>query len=245
MFRIQWLNPLLLVGLLACQPVDEALPSASATAFFPLELGTVRHFQVDSIVWVATPRGLRRDTIRTWVQERLSDTLRSLSGEKLWRVERRECRDTTQPWLLRQVFWETATPTGWHRQEGAWVLQWAVFPLQKGIQWSFTPRNAPQQTLRLGNQEVAPYPDLRAALVFFDQPWTAPSGQNHPHCLQIRLQGPRNDLAQREGFAIFARDHGLIYRTFTALNTPCTTCAPQSWYDKAQSGFKVEEIRLD
>lgn len=107
-----------------------------AHAYYPLRLGEIRLFALDSLVFDPAPSGTRIDSSRTYAMEIVKDTLRDLSGNSYYRVERYERKDSIAPWKISRVATERLDGQRLVRTEDNLPLVKMVFPPSLGLTWN-------------------------------------------------------------------------------------------------------------
>ncbi|MEO6037675.1 MAG: hypothetical protein ABIQ93_04620, partial [Saprospiraceae bacterium] len=130
---------LIMLFLAACGDRQIAIPKPQDQehyAYFPLQIGKYIVFAVDSIVYDFGPGGgIVQDSSHTLRREEITDTLRDLTGQLLYRIERSERPDVNAPWELRNITTAARTGSQAIRTEDNFRFLKLIFPMDKRSEW--------------------------------------------------------------------------------------------------------------
>jgi hypothetical protein len=227
----------------SCSSVLDDSTDLAQEQYYPLAIGLERNFQVDSIFFTPKFGGVNIDSSSTLVREHLTDTLRTLTKELAFRVERYERRKSSDPWVLRKVFTEMRSGQRLIRDEDNLPLIKMIFPLQVQQKWNSTAYLDPTQTVKVRNQFLEIFKGWESNLTEWQNVWQM-NGKTYEQTLNIQTADYENALELRKGMERYARGLGLIYRELQVLDTQCINCQGQTWERKAQRGFILRQRRF-
>jgi hypothetical protein len=201
--------------------------------YYPIALGQVRVFQVDSIVFDPLGAGVKVDSTRSYLREVVSDTFRNATGELSYRILRYTRKTLQDPWIFNQTGQEVMGETNLRVQEAGFNLVKLAFPPLQGKAWSSTPYVTPESRVLVAGDPIELFKGWRnARITAFDVQW-----ENYPQSLEVQYGNYENAIELRKGVERYATGIGLVFREFSALNTQCVACRGQSWRQKASTGF--------
>lgn len=233
----------LLFGLAACTPTpDPYTPPDDGFDYFPLEVGAVHEFALDSMLFDTVLGQRVIDTVRLEVRLVLTDTMHDQSGRVWYRYERYERpRGSTIPWQPRLA-------GAWHNdgtrlieREAGFDLVLMVFPLSENATWNPTAAIDPSSTVTVRGEPVEVFKGWHGRVEATGQPDTIGT-RFWPETARLTLADETNLIERRYARDIYARGTGLVYRRREILDSQ--NLDPDTpWPDKAQKGFIVEMWR--
>ena len=240
--RVLWL---VVVGVLGfgCSKTDSGTIDLSQEQYYPLNVGLERFFQIDSIFFVSKAGGVFRDSASVQVRERVADTLRSLSGELVYRIEHFERQKPSEPWVLRKVVSEYRSQNRLIRTEDNLPLIKMVFPLHLHQKWGSTVFLDPVLRVTVRGQPLELFKGWASELSEWQSTWHM-GGKKYEQTLTIQTANFENALELRQGLERYTQGVGLIYRELQILDTQCLNCQGQTWEKKAQRGFILRQCRI-
>ncbi|MBV6428829.1 MAG: hypothetical protein KIPDCIKN_03366 [Haliscomenobacter sp.] len=216
-----------------------------AYAYFPLRIGEIRLFAQDSLVFDPAPSGTRIDSTRTYVMEILRDTLRDLSGNPYYRIERYERKDSVAPWKLNRVATERLDGQRLVRTEDNLPLVKMIFPLFFGQTWNALVFVGENRKVEVAGETLEMFKGWSPRIEEFDAPFSY-AGKTYASTLGITVANFDSKIELRHIKERYAKEVGLVYRELFILDTQCiAACQNQTWEKKAEKGFILREWRLN
>lgn len=213
--------------------------------YFPLRLGETRLFALDSLVFDPAPSGTRIDSTRTYVMEILRDTLRDLSGNPYYRIERYERKDSVAPWKLNRVATERLDGQRLVRTEDNLPLVKMVFPPSFGLTWNALVFAGENRKVEVAGETLEMFKGWSPRMEEFDAPFSY-AGRTYASTLGINVADFDSKIELRRIKERYAKEVGLVYRELYILDTQCiAACQNQPWEKKAEKGFILREWRLN
>ena len=238
---------ILAAGLLAtCDKSEtETLNLDYGYDYFPLEPGREYVYEVDSIVFQETVGGIRPDTSRTFLMERVVDSLLDGAGETVYRIERLERRNAEDPWTVKNIWTASRNARQAFRTEDNLRFIKLIFPVKTGLNWdgnAFVPEGIEYTG---SSRLVEIYKGWDYNLLSVDEPATV-GNMSFDRVATVSLADFESIIEYRYAIEQYARGVGLIYREMFIADTQCTfccggdtgaACQGLSWEDKAEHGF--------
>lgn len=235
------LIPLFLILLIsACEESVETITFAGE-AYYPLELGDVKVFEVDSILYY---NGGKQDSIHSFIKEEIVDETIDAAGVAMYKIEVSTRRLVDDPWQITDVYSASKDEDGAYRTEENRRLQVLQFPLIKGRTW--------QPTLAFNENEFYTIPGGEMMQIY--RYW-----ENKVITLDSTVQinntvfddvvvvampdDTINKLERRYVQELYAKDIGLIASTREILEDQQRL--DTAWHVKAQKGFIVRQQLID
>lgn len=231
-------------------PPDDNLAAEQYT-YFPLEIGKFVVYQVDSVVYdFATGGGTVRDSSRTFVREEITDTLRDLSDQLLYKVERYERVREDQPWVLHSIGTASRNASQAIRTENNLRFLKLVFPMDRRSEWDGHLWIDKNREIEIAGERMRPFTNWRYEVDTIDRP--AVVGQFAFDSTLIVTEADDNNVIERRySRARYAKHVGLVWRKQWILdsqycnrNPPPADCATRPWEIKAERGYILRQTVL-
>lgn len=239
----------------ACGPGEPGGPAADPAeqyAYFPLAIGKSVTYTVDSIRYDPAPDGnIRRDSVRVFLRETITDTLRGNGGQLLFVVERQERRADTAAWALKNVWSAVRTTTQAIRTEDNLRFLRLVFPFDSRTAWDGNVWIDPDQEIEIAGETLRPFANWLYRVDSLDLPGTV--GAFVFDSLLVVTETDEDNLFERRlSRAKYAKNVGLVWREQWIMDSQyCNRvptppdCATKPWPEKAEKGFIVRQVMLD
>ena len=220
-------------------------------AYFPLEIGKFVVYQVDSVVYDFAPGGgVVRDSSRTFVRELVADTLRDLTGQLLYSVERYERSSPDHPWTLRSVGTAARSADQAIRTENNLRFLKLVFPMDRRSEWDGNIWIDVNREIEIAGERMRPFSNWQYEVDTIDRP--AVVGQfAFDSTLVVTEADDNNVIERRYSRARYAKHIGLVWREQWILdsqycnsNPPPADCATRPWEIKAERGYILRQVVL-
>ncbi len=255
MFRLFAVCFLALLLLAACGERSITPPRESQAeeqhAYFPLKIGKFVVYQVDSVVYdFATGGGVVRDSSRTFVRELVADTLRDLTGQLLYTVERYERSSSDQAWELRSISTAARSADQAIRTENNLRFLKLVFPMDRRSEWNGNIWIDVNQEIEIAGERMRPFTNWQYEVDTIDRP--ALVGQFAFDSTLIVTEADDNNVIERRySRTRYAKHVGLVWREqwildsqYCNTNPPPADCATRPWEKKAERGYILRQIVL-
>lgn len=239
---------LLLNLLIGCQSKSEfepPLPRLGET-YMPLSIGKFIEYEADSVIYDPQPNNaIKIDTIRFWVRDVITDSLRDASGQMTYTIEHFQRKDTAQAWQIKRV-WSAA-----HREDyverSEENLRYLKIPqiFQEKMAWNAHVFISSDLEIKVADEAMQP----------FSKKWTFNiesfgkaenvNNKNYSDVLTIKGQtDPRIFNERRYTLEKYAKGIGLIFKETYILDTQNANTA-LTWERRAERGFifRLKAIR--
>lgn len=245
---------LLLLSAAAWQGCERTVaePMPDGYEYFPLSVGRYWVYQIDSTIFDPSASGTQIDTLRRWVREEIVDTLLSLDGEVLYRVERTLRLADTLPWQIDKILALSRDGQRAYRLEDNLRTVDMVFPIRVQQRWTPTVFLDENLSVSIAGEPVQVFKGWRAVTLAIDEVRQV-GNQTFTDVLSLRLADFENLLEYRFATAQYAPGTGLIYRELWAVDTQCQvccngnfgTCEGLPWMAKAERGFVLRQTLVE
>ncbi|MBK6948714.1 MAG: hypothetical protein IPH16_12260 [Haliscomenobacter sp.] len=216
-----------------------------AHSYYPLRLGEIRLFALDSLIFDPAASGTRIDSSRTYVMEIVRDTLRDLSGNPYYRIERYERKDSVAPWKISRVATERLDGQRLVRTEDNLPLVKIVFPPSLGLTWNALVFVGENRKVEVAGESLEMFKGWSPRIEAYDAPFSY-AGKAYATTLGVMVADFDSKIELRHIKERYAKEIGLVYRELYILDTQCiATCQNQPWEKKAEKGFILREWRLN
>lgn len=232
----------MLLGLMSCSPDKDFLPPEAGYEYFPLEFGQSRTYIVDSILLDPVAGGVRRDTIRTFLREVVTDTFRHPEGMLLFSVEQSVRRSDTLDWQLSGVVFRSVDAYRAESWQGSLRFIELSFPLAPGKQWDGLAYVSPFSPVFVAGEPLYPFTFSPFEVVELNKPLEVGFTRYERTC---RVEAISSNLIEyRRWTAVYAFGIGLIVREFEVLDTQVLD-ASLGWEEKAEKGLIYRQYLVE
>lgn len=229
------------------EPPDNDL-AESQYAYFPLRIGKYAEYRVDSVVFDFAPGGgTVRDSSTTLVREVVADTLRDLTGQLVYTVERYQRSSANQPWSLHSIGTAVRTPTQAIRTEQNLRYLNMIFPMTRRSEWDGTVWIDREREIEIAGERMRPFSNWHYEVDSLDRP-AAVGAFAFDSTLLITEADDNNVIERRFSRVRYAKQVGMVWREQWILdsqycnqNPPPTDCATRPWEQKAERGYILRQ----
>lgn len=229
------------------EPPSDAL-AQQQYAYFPLQIGKYVEYQVDSVVFDFAPGGgTLRDSSRTLVREVLADTLRDLTGQLLYSVERYERRSAQDAWVLHSIGTAARTAGQAIRTEQNLRFLKMVFPMTRRSEWDGNVWIDQEREIEIAGERMRPFSNWRYEVDTIDRPAVV-GAFSFDSTLLITEADDNNVIERRLSRVRYAKHVGMVWREQWILdsqycnqNPPPADCATRPWELKAERGYLLRQ----
>jgi len=246
--RMKYLLFLLPLILLSCEKEIDPNPSKKydewliqSYEYYPLEVGSYRTYQVDSIYFERRLNVLRSDTISDIFRESIVDTFRNLQNELTYRIIKE--RQSGDNWLTDRVYSVVKSRTKVVRTEENISLVDLVFPFKKLTSWDafiYTDKN---RDFLINGRRIYLYKNFTLSYVKDSTIQTVLG--NNTSVITVE-DGDSDDLIERQlSRRYYAKGIGLIRKEQEFYGDQTTLDRGIPWDQKAETGFKLTQSLID
>lgn len=233
-------------------PSGPALPSAASQYdYFPLQIGRVWEYRVDSVIYDFAPGGgISADSTSVWRRLRIADTLRDASNALFYVVERYERRGESAPWQYAATDRAARRPAQAIWQEGNLRYLRLIFPMTRGAAWDGNVWIDESIEITIAGERLKPFGGWRSRVDELDVP--AVVGNFAFDSTLVVTEADLNSAIERRwSRSTYARGVGLAYREQWILDSQyCNRvpsppdCLTRPWRQKAEKGFIMRQTLL-
>lgn len=211
---MKWLSLIvftMLITLIACNEERIEPQLEYAYAFFPLEVGKVWEYQVDSIV--LSEQGTRIDTVSLFFREEITEQRINSVGDTIFVVERYERYRDTASWQIQEVLSLSRNATQAFRDEGNFRFVKMTFPIRQNISWNGNAFFDTGAEVRVGGEPINMFRDWEYQYTDVSESSVTISLVNFEDVNRYYKAEERYELGK-----------GLVYRRLEILYTDCARC---------------------
>ena len=230
----------------ACENEPDDFQPDYGFDYFPAEIGTVRHYEVDTVYFrISNPR---YDTTRTQLQEILTNTLLNNAGDTIIRVERSERLAAEDAWQITDIYSEQIDFQNIYRKEENVRFLKLALPPTVNKTWDGNAEIPEDKNVSVAGENIEMFKSWDYRILSAGEPETV-NGYDFDDVLTVQLADSDSEIEYRYGIEKYARGVGLIYRELRILDTQCKACcnAPDGtipiectvlpWDERADEGF--------
>lgn len=253
--RAPYLIFILIISCFACGKHEIILPEptdVTQSDYFPLQLGKYVIYQTDSILYDIAPGGSTlRDTVSAQIKEQISDTLRDNTGALVYRIERYERRQNSDPWVFLDAFTAGRNAGQAFRNEQNWRYLKLIFPMNVHTEWDGNLWIDKQREIEFAGERMRPFSNWHYKVDSLDIPARA-GAFSFDSTLLITEADDNNIFERRLSRVRYAKHIGVVWREQWILDsqycnqapTP-TDCETIPWDLKGQKGYILRQFILE
>ena len=246
---LQFLFILLIINACGKRQTEEfEISTGEQYAYFPLQTGKYIIYQVDSIVYdFAAGGAIIRDSTRTLVKEITADTLRDLTGQLLYAIERYERKTDGDPWVLKSISTGARTATQAIRTENNFRFLKLVFPFDRRSEWDGNLWIDETREIEIAGERVRPFANWQYEVDSLDVPAVIGSFAFDSTLLVTEVDD-ENIIEKRLSRVRYAKNIGVVWREQRILDSqycnqvpPPADCETKPWAEKAEKGYILRQ----
>jgi len=239
---IFFLLGLILLLAMACKNSQTPLDIApdESQEYFPLEIGKYMVYTVDSVFY---REDLNTDTVRFLVREEITDTLRDNEGDLVYRIERSERPNPTEPWEISQILTMKRTATQAERVENNQRFINLTFPFRRNQTWDGIGFNSDSLLVTVRGEVIEIYKDWESQ---FDEIFVPQSVNTFvfDSTVSVFHANSTNFIERRFNKEIYAKGIGLVIKEMAILDSQLSN-AERVWPDDAEKGFTLRQTLIE
>lgn len=215
------------------QTLADITPDTSSD-YYPLFVGQTLNYQCDSIYY---KENQLPDTVRFWMKETLTDTLRDNEGELAYRVERSERATLSDPWQIVHVFTVKKSNGQAQRNENNQRFISMVFPATRSKVWNGIAFNADSLEITVKGEVIEIYKDWESRYEEVDVPYTV-GGTQYDSVAIVTHANSENYIERRLSREVYAKGIGLVEKEMMILDSQLSS-PERVWPGDAEKGFQL------
>jgi hypothetical protein len=243
-----------LIAFFSCKETD-IVPLPDGRDYFPLEVGRLLEYRIDSIIFDDIQGGNVQDTFSGYMRESVTAKIEGLTGDTAYIIERSFRRTETEPWVITNIYTESTDESFAFRQEGNLTQVKMKFPLRDSTRWEPTAFIDPEIEVEVGTELIKMFSSWEGLALNLDRSETVGSF-NFDKVLTCRQADDDNDLERRFVLEKYAEGIGLVLRVDSILDSRCLrlgeilpclesdgngNLVPQPWIDMAEKGYILRQ----
>lgn len=204
--------------------------------FFPLEIGKIWEYQLDSTIYDSQVNEVRKTT--SYVQEEIvrieSD---NVSGEDQYVVSRVWKRNISDRWKPLNLWTASINESQAFRTEDNLRFVKMIFPPREGITWDGNSFIREGINVIIGGQTLDMFKNWNYQITNRIESDSV-GDLSFDDVIEVEQANDENAIELRFSKEKYAKNIGLIYKEQRILDTQCIdACIGQTWDEKAQKGF--------
>lgn len=242
---VKFLSILGVGGLLwACQPTIIAPPvPEDGFEYFPLEVGKLVEYQVDSILYDPVAGGqVIIDTNTVFVREEIVEVFLGANNDSIYRIERFERPNDTTAWTLQTVWSAYRDQREAIRVEENLKFLKLRFPVRKFDSWEIGTYAPTDFIVTVEGETLEMFKGWLPTVIDIDTTLMLPNGIT-TDAIQVELANIENLIEKRFGLERYAKNIGLVYKKLMILDTQ--TVGVEPFEQRADKGFILEQRLLN
>lgn len=243
-----------LMVLFSCTEADVVVVS-DGRDYFPLEVGRLLEYRIDSIIFDDIQGGNVQDTFSGFIRERITGKFEGLTGDTAYIIERSFRHEEMDEWVVTNIYSESTDDSHAFRQEGNLSLVKMQFPLRDITTWNPTAFIDPTIEVEVGTELIEMYSNWAGLVLKLDASEIL-GAFSFDKVLTCQLADDDNDIERRFVMEKYAKGIGLILRVDSILDSRCKrlgellpclesdgngNLVPQPWIEKAEKGYILRQ----
>jgi len=223
--------------------------------YFPLEVGRLLEYRIDSIIFDDIQGGNVQDTFSGFIRERITGKFEGLTGDTSYLIERSFRRMEADPWVITNIYSESTDNSFAFRQEGNLPLVKMKFPLRDSIRWNPTAFIDPEIDVEVGTELIKMFSDWAGLAINIDRPETIGSF-DFESIVTCKQADENNEIERRFVAEKYAKHIGLVLRVDSILDSRCKrlgdfllclesdgngNLVPEPWTKRADKGYILRQ----
>jgi hypothetical protein len=237
---------LLCVGaILMCCCTDDPVIIDRGEDYFPLEVGRVLEYKVDSIIFDDAGATNKLDTFSSFVRERVLDKIADLEGDTVFRIQREHRGMPDDPWQVTDIWTAASDGVEAQRVEENQRLVKMVFPLYKAREWNPTKYINTLIMIPVGTETINMFSfwEGEVSSIHLPEQIGAFAFDSVMTCFQA--DDDVNILERRFVLEKYAKGIGLVFRSDTIVDSRCkrlsgASCVGLNWMQKGEKGYIMQ-----
>jgi hypothetical protein len=219
-------------------------------AYFPLQIGKYIDYTVDSIVFDYANGGSLQISSRTYVREKVADTLRDNSGTLVFSLERYEKVQLGDPWQIKQINTASRNSTQAIGTEDNLRFLKMVFPLDRHTSWDGNYWIDANREIEVAGERMRPFSNWSYRVDSMDIAQNI--GTFAFDSVLVIIEANSSTVFERRLSRVhYAKHIGMVQREQWILdsqycnrNPVPSDCATKPWQDKAERGYILKQTVL-
>ncbi len=197
MIRIFFTIALAFFMLASCKKNEvETNSSDLGVSYFPLSVGQVKIYSVDSIIYNSLSN--TKDSIRRYFKEIITEMDKDSSGFTNYKVMCYTTYDTTANWNYQSFYFYSKNNYLASSAKGGIITSLMIFPVSKGLSWNMNAFN-------MNDPKTAYYS-------FVGKPW-----MSYSDCVEVFVKEDINIVEETIEKYVFAKNKGLVFKIVSEI----------------------------
>ncbi len=222
----------------ACRTVEDDFLLEDQSDYFPLVVGQERIYELDSVVFDLNAAQVI-DSAHLFWREVVADTFRDAEGALWYTIERYQRKADTLPWVFSRTLAasQEAGRALWLENNLKFVK--LVFPFDEFTFWDGNAYIPQGVNITIGGETLKAFDDWDYRIEQLLEADTLGS-LVYPDVVVVREADSENLISLRRAESRYARAKGLVYRSWTILDTQVLD-EVIPWEEKAEKGFILKQ----
>lgn len=174
----------------------ETNSSDLGASYFPLSVGQVKIYSVDSIIYNSLSN--TKDSIRSYIKEIITEMDKDSSGFTNYKVLCYTASDTTASWKYNSFYYYKKNNYLVSIAKGGILTSLMIFPISKGLSWDMNAYN-------MNGEKTALYS-------YVEKPW-----KTYSDCVEVFVKEDINIVEETIEKSIYAKNKGLVFKTISEV----------------------------
>ena len=226
----------------------EASDAAAQYPYFPLRVGQYAVYIVDSLVYdFGVAGGTTQLESSTIARETVTDTLRDNLGALVYKIERHERKNDSDPWELVAIKTASRTATQATYTENNLRFLKLIFPMNRRSEWNGNLWIDPEREIEVAGERMRLFSNWRYEVDSINVR-AAVGAFVFDSTLLVTEMADSNIIEKRLSRARYAKGVGLVWREQWLLDSqycnqtpPPSDCASKPWTEKAEKGYILRQ----
>ena len=250
LFTVLFFSAIIALNYSCSSSVTEELDSViQGEEFFPLIIGDYIDYQVDSTIFDVDGNSTAVIESTSFLRETVSDTLRDSEGDLIYRIERAEKTNLSDPWEIKDVWVSKRTEFQAERVEENLRFIKMVFPLAEDAFWNGNLFIDDRTIIPIAGESIEVFKNWSSEIVSLAEPAVvavdAPEdGMFFDEVTTISHADSENLIELRQVTEKYAKGVGLVEKEMWILDTQ-EIDQTKPWRLKAQKGYILKQTIID
>ena len=226
----------------SCSTETESLDDSTfGYQYYPLAIGKVWEYRMDSILFDTIFRATK-DTTISYYKEEIKDTVRSTSGELLFKIDIFHKNDSLAAWNLIGSSFILKDPYQLTKIENGLRFIKLIFPIAKNRSWNGNSQVNEKTVIKIRGEEFEAYRNWSYFYNKINQEATI-LNKAYTKVLEVQEADDENLAEKRSSYAKYAEGIGHIYKEQWFLGTELLD-DKIAWENRAQRGVIIRQYLI-
>lgn len=234
------------ITLISCRlnDVDDNYNIKAGYEYNPLKVGKYLTYKIDSIIYDNENNQTIKIGKTRFVKEVIADTFRNEINELIYRIERFDKLNESDPWELKNVWTAYLSNFQLIRTEDNFRFIKLAFPIRKGKSWDGNAFIDPTSIIKIADESVEVYKNWDYSYLSIDKPEIVNGIRYDSVAVVSQVDDQDNLIELRYSREKYAKNIGLVSKEMKILDTQKIT-SKEPWENKAEKGFIMVQNLID